>query len=58
MGEYSGGAGSSPARRKPVAQEMDHGHVAGLRGTAIEGERQWKAQPITASPLVKGIQPE
>lgn len=45
MGEYSGVAGSSPARRKPVAQEMDHGHVAGLRGTAIEGERLWKAQP-------------
>jgi hypothetical protein len=38
-------AGSIPARRKPVAQVMDHGHVAGLRGTAIEGERLWKARP-------------
>lgn len=46
MGEYSGGAGSIPARRKPVTQVMDHGHVAGLRGTAIEGECLWKAQPF------------
>lgn len=45
MGEYSGVAGSSPARRKPIAQEVDHGYAAGLRGTAIEGERLWKAQP-------------
>jgi hypothetical protein len=49
MGEYSGGAGSIPARRKPVAQVMDHGHVAGLCGTAIQGERQRKAQPTRRS---------
>lgn len=47
MGEYSRGAGSSPARRKPVAQEMDNGNAAGLRRTSIEGERLWKAQPAS-----------